>query len=248
MNIVDILIIIFILLGAVVGFKQGFTKSLVSFVGIVIVTILAYFLKNPVSEFLMSFCPFFSFGGIIKGITVLNIAVYEVIAFLLVFAILMIVLRALLFATGILETILKFTIVLGIPSKILGAIVGVIKNYIIAFFVLYLLSMPNFVDVEFVKDSKFREPILRNTPLLSNAAEGEYRWKSGKHSARSEKARTKHCNQICADKSARSLHTPFHSPFWKRLFFQARAPCRRPPQTDLKSSPVCPSYPLRRAA
>ena len=171
MNIVDILIIIFILLGAVVGFKQGFTKSLVSFVGIVIVTILAYFLKNPVSEFLMSFCPFFSFGGIIKGITVLNIAVYEVIAFLLVFAILMIVLRALLFATGILETILKFTIVLGIPSKILGAIVGVIKNYIIAFFVLYLLSMPNFVDVEFVKDSKFREPILRNTPLLSNAAD-----------------------------------------------------------------------------
>ena len=171
MNIVDILIIIFILLGAVVGFKQGFTKSLVSFVGIVIVTILAYFLKNPVSEFLMSFCLFFSFGGIIKGITVLNIAVYEVIAFLLVFAILMIVLRALLFATGILETILKFTIVLGIPSKILGAIVGVIKNYIIAFFVLYLLSMPNFVDVEFVKDSKFREPILRNTPLLSNAAD-----------------------------------------------------------------------------
>ena len=171
MNIVDILIIIFILLGAVVGFKQGFTKSLVSFVGIIIVTILAYFLKNPVSEFLMSFCPFFSFGGIIKGITVLNIAVYEVIAFLLVFAILMIVLRALLFATGILETILKFTIVLGIPSKILGAIVGVIKNYIIAFFVLYLLSMPNFVDVEFVKDSKFREPILRNTPLLSNAAD-----------------------------------------------------------------------------
>ena len=119
----------------------------------------------------MSFCPFFSFGGIIKGITVLNIAVYEVIGFLLVFAILMIVLRAILFATGILETILKFTIVLGIPSKILGAIVGVIKNYIIAFFVLYLLSMPNFVDVEFVKDSKFREPILRNTPLLSNAAD-----------------------------------------------------------------------------
>ena len=34
MNIVDILIILFILLGAVVGFKQGFTKSLVSFLGI----------------------------------------------------------------------------------------------------------------------------------------------------------------------------------------------------------------------
>lgn len=171
MNIVDILIILFILFGAVVGFKQGFTKSLVSFVGIIFVTILAYFLKNPVSEFLMSFCPFFNFAGIIKGVTVLNIAVYEIIAFILVFSVLMILLRLLLVTTGILETILKFTIVLGIPSKILGAIVGVVKHYIIVFFVLYLLSMPNFVDVGFIKDSKYREPILANTPLLSNVAE-----------------------------------------------------------------------------
>ena len=84
MNITDFLIIIFIVLGAFVGAKQGFTKALVSFLGTIIVVVLAYFLKNPVSEFLMSFCPFFSFGGIIKGVTVLNIAVYEVIAFIAV--------------------------------------------------------------------------------------------------------------------------------------------------------------------
>lgn len=171
MNIVDILIIIFILLGASIGFKQGFTKSLVSFVGIIVVIILAYLLKNPVSEFLMSIGPFFNFGGIIKGVTVLNIAVYEIIAFILVFSVLMILLRVLLVTTGIVETILKFTIILGIPSKILGAVVGTLKNYIIVFFVLYLLSMPNFVDVGFIKESNFREPILRNTPLLSGIAD-----------------------------------------------------------------------------
>lgn len=171
MNIVDILIIIFILLGVSIGFKQGFTKSLVDFAGIIIVIILAYLLKNPVSEALMNFGPFFKFEGIIKGVTVLNIAVYEVIAFMLVFTVLMIVLRVLLLTTGILETILKFTIVLGIPSKILGAIVGALKNYIIVFFVLYLLSMPNFVDVDFVKKSNFREPILKNTPVLSKVAD-----------------------------------------------------------------------------
>lgn len=170
MNITDFLIVIFVLLGAFVGAKQGFTKALVSFLGTVIVVILAYFLKNPVSEFLMSFCPFFNFGGIIKGVTVLNIAVYEVIAFVLMFVILMVVLNALLFATGIFEKILKFTIVLGMPSAIFGAIIGAIKNYVIVFFVLYILSMPNFVDVSFVKDSKFREPILANTPLLSHIA------------------------------------------------------------------------------
>lgn len=170
MNITDILILIFILLGAVVGGKQGFTKTLVSFLGIIVVIVLAYFLKNPVSEFLMSFCPFFNFGGIIKDVTVLNIAVYEVIAFILVFVVLMVVLNALLFATGVFETVLKFTIVLGVPSTILGAIIGAIKNYVIVFFVLYLLSMPNFVDVDFVKNSVYREPILKNTPLLSNIA------------------------------------------------------------------------------
>ncbi len=170
MNITDILIIIFILLGAFVGAKQGFTKALVSFLGIIIVVVLAYFLKNPVSEFLMSFCPFFNFGGIIKGVTVLNIAVYEVIAFIIVFFILMAILNALIFATGVFETILKFTIILGMPSTILGAIIGAIKNYVIVFFVLYLLSMPNFVDVDFVKNSTYREPILKNTPLLSSIA------------------------------------------------------------------------------
>ena len=171
MNIIDIIIILFLILGAYIGFKQGFTKSLVSFLGILFVAIIAYFLKNPVSEFLMSFCPFFNFGGIIKGVTVLNIAIYEIIAFILVFSILIIALKALLLATGILETILKFTIILGIPSKILGSIVGIIKHYVIIFFVLYFLSMPNFVDVEFIKNSNYREPILKNTPLLSNVAE-----------------------------------------------------------------------------
>ena len=171
MNIIDLLIMIFILIGAVVGFKRGFTSSLVNFVGVILVVIIAYFLKNPVSEFLMSFCPFFNFGGIIKGVTVLNIAVYEIIAFILVFSLLMIGLKALLMATGILETLLKFTIVLGLPSKILGAIVGLIENYIIVFFVLYILSMPNFLDVGFIKDSTYREPILKNTPILSNVAE-----------------------------------------------------------------------------
>ena len=171
MSIIDILVILFILLGAVVGFKRGFTTSLVNFIGVILVVIIAYFLKDPVGEFLMSFCPFFNFGGIIKGVTVLNIALYQIIAFVLVFSILMIGLKVLLMATGVFETILKFTIVLGIPSKILGAIVGVIENYIIAFFVLYVLSMPNFMDVGFIKDSNFREPILKNTPVLSVVAD-----------------------------------------------------------------------------
>ena len=53
----------------------------------------------------------------------------------------------------------------------MGAIVGLIENYIIAFFVLYILSMPNFLEVDFIKNSTYREPILKNTPVLSRVAE-----------------------------------------------------------------------------
>ena len=139
MNIVDILIIVFILLGAFIGFRDGFTKALVNAIGVIVVTAIAYVLKNPVSEILMSFMPFFNFGGI----TSLNIVLYEVIAFLLVFSILMIILKIVAVTTGIFETFLKFTIVLGIPSKILGAVVGAIKNYILVFslYMFYLFQL-----------------------------------------------------------------------------------------------------------
>ena len=166
MNIVDILIIVFILLGAFIGFRDGFTKALVNAVGVIIVTVIAYVLKNPVSEILMSFMPFFNFGGI----TSLNIVLYEVIAFLLVFSILMIILKIVAVTTGIFETLLKFTIVLGIPSKILGAVVGAIKNYILVFFALYVLSLPTFASWSFINESSYREPILSRTPLLSMVA------------------------------------------------------------------------------
>lgn len=164
---VDILIIIFILIGAFIGFKQGFTRSIVKFFGMSIVLTLSFILKNPVSEMLMNSMPFFPFGGVIKGVTALNILLYEVVAFSLVFSILMIALKILSITTNIFEKVLNFTIILGIPSKILGLIVGAIKNYIIVFFVMYFLALPNFSDISLVNNSKLKEPILRDTPVLS---------------------------------------------------------------------------------
>ncbi|MBR2840437.1 MAG: CvpA family protein [Bacilli bacterium] len=168
---VDLLIVIFIAVGAFVGFKQGFTKSLVKFIGLSLVITLSFLLKNPVSEMLMNTMPFFPFGGLIKGLTVLNILLYEMIAFFLIFSILMIVLKVLSMTTSVFEKILSFTIILGIPSKILGSIVGALKNYIIVFFVLYFLSMPNFSEVSIVNSSNLKDPILKNTPVLSGSAD-----------------------------------------------------------------------------
>lgn len=167
MNIVDLIIIILVVFGAVVGFKRGFTRSLVSALGFIVITVLAFFLKNPVSVFLYENLPFFKFGGIIKGVTVLNIALYEILAFVVVLAILGILLKVLTLATSIFEKILNATIILGIPSKIAGAVVGAVQWFVIVFVALYALSLPVF-NIEEVNESRMKDPILNSTPILSN--------------------------------------------------------------------------------
>ena len=59
MNIIDVLIILMIVASGVLGFKKGFTRELVSLVGIFLVVILSFLLKNPISTFLYQHLPFF---------------------------------------------------------------------------------------------------------------------------------------------------------------------------------------------
>jgi len=165
MTIVDIIIIFLILIGAVVGFKRGFTTQLVSTIGMLVIIVIAFLIKNPVSEFMYNNLPFFDFGGLLKGLSVLNIAVYEIIAFLIVLSILTLIFKLILNFTKIFEKVLKFTIILGIPSKIAGAIIGVIENYILVFIILYIISLPIF---NLNLNSKYKDRILHETPILSN--------------------------------------------------------------------------------
>ena len=58
------------------------------------------------------------------------------------------------------------SIILGISSKILGAILGVLENSILVFVVLYVLSLPIF-SIDELKESKLSDKILKNTPFLS---------------------------------------------------------------------------------
>lgn len=169
MNIIDVIIIVLLLLGAISGFKKGVIRTLTSFIGLVVVIILAFLLKNPVSVLLYENLPFFTFGGVIKGIEMLNILVYELISFLIVFLILSLALRVIISISGLLEKILKATIILGIPSKILGAVVGFLESYIYIFIILFILSQP-FFKITLFQDSKGTDFILNNTPVISDIA------------------------------------------------------------------------------
>ena len=126
--------------------------------------VIGFIIKDPIAEFMYKNLPFFDFGGIFKGISVLNIAVYEILAFLIAVTILVAILEALVYATSVFEKILKWTIVLGFPSKILGALVGLIENFIIAFIVLYITTLPTLnLNIK----SGMKDMILEKTPILS---------------------------------------------------------------------------------
>ena len=170
MNVVDVIIIALLIVGGVAGFKAGVIKKLTDFIGMFVVIILAFYLKNYISVIMYENLPFFNFFGLINGIDALNILLYEVIAFLVIFIALLFVLKVVLTLTGLIEKILKATVILSIPSKLLGIVVGVIEMYVYLFLILVIVSLPIF-DSSFLKDSKMNNFILNNTPVLSSVSE-----------------------------------------------------------------------------
>lgn len=167
MNIVDIIIIIFILLSGIVGFKRGVFKELVICAGTLFVFYLAYQFKDPIGEFLLLKLPMFDFPNLFKGVITLNILVYQLLAFIVVLAILLIIFNLVVSITGLFEKLLRITIVLGIPSKILGFLVGLVEGYVIAFIILFFLTQPAFSFDHFI-NSKYANAILTSSPVLTN--------------------------------------------------------------------------------
>ena len=173
MDITILFIIILLIIGGVVGYRRGATRELISLVGIFLVLILSFVLKNPISVFLYKHLPFFNFAGSIKGITVLNILLYEFIAFLVVFGLLYLILRLLLIFSNMFEKVIDTTILLGIPSKIIGSVLGVIEVYIYIFLVVLILKSPLFNN-KYVNDSYICNKILE-TPILSKVSDKSVR-------------------------------------------------------------------------
>lgn len=167
MNVADIVILILLAFGAVGGFKAGVIKKTTDFIGMFAIVILAFSLKNYLSVIMYENLPFFNFGGFVKGIDALNILLYEILAFLIVFIALLFILKVILVVTGLIEKVLKATVILSIPSKLLGIVVGAIESYVYIFIVLVIITLPIF-KVPFVKESKAANFILNNTPVLSS--------------------------------------------------------------------------------
>lgn len=170
MNILDIVIVLILIMSAIIGFKRGAIKEVVSLVGIIIVFILAFSLKGVLGNVLCKWLPFFNFAGNLEGVTVLNILLYQLIAFLIIYSLLFSVYMIVVKISGIVQKLVHMTVILWLPSKVIGAVVAFITGYVMVFVVLLALLIP-LKDTDIFKNSKFANYIVYDTPILASSSE-----------------------------------------------------------------------------
>ncbi len=167
MNIVDYIIIIILVLCAFKGFKQGMLPSIVNFVGTFLVFVIAFYVKQPISTLMYENLPFLDFAGIFKGIIGVNILFYEVIAYGLTIVLLAIIFGIVKRISLVFNKILNATIVLTLPNKIIGAIIGIFEGVLFSFILLCIASNVN-TTTKYVNESKYSSIILNNIPILNS--------------------------------------------------------------------------------
>lgn len=167
MNIFDIVIILLILLSGVTGLKQGLLKSGINLIGTILIYIIAFKMKDSVGLFLCKIFPFFKFNGYVT----LNILVYQLIAFVLIASILFSVFAIVLKLTGIVQKLVDLTVILDIPSKIGGFIIGLLEGYVVMFIIILILSVP-LRNVELFSESTLVDKMINKTPVLSSTLDG----------------------------------------------------------------------------
>ncbi len=161
---IDIVIGIIFLIGLYSGYRKGFLESAIRFIGVCASFVVSYLFKNPISVYLYKHLPFFKLNGIFKGVTVINIIIYELIAFIVLFTLCLIILKVIAKLTGLVDKALSFIFLIGVPNKILGAAMGLVSSYIVIYFVGILFTFGcSFFNFE-VKKS-FLNTIIE-TPIL----------------------------------------------------------------------------------
>jgi len=167
MNIFNIIIIFIIIMSGITGWKRGVLKETIFLIGTILIFIIAFNLKGTIGNFLCKYLPFFEFSGNLEGLVSLNILIYQAIAFILIVSILYALFNIVMTVTKIMQKILNATIILLIPSKILGMIIGLIQGYIIAFAIIVILAIP-LKQVPEYQNSSLANKIMYNSPILSN--------------------------------------------------------------------------------
>jgi len=164
--IIDIIIVLMLVMFTIGGLKKGIIKSGISLIGLVIVYLISFSFKGVIGDVLCRYLPFFNLEGNYNGLTSINILIYQLIGFFIIFSLLLTIYYMILKLANIVDLAANATIILIIPLKILGAIFGFIGGYIVLFICIVVLMVP-LHDVEFFTSSKLVNHIAYKSPLLT---------------------------------------------------------------------------------
>ena len=171
MTAIDIVIILLLVMFGVVGWKQGVIKEAVQFIGMIIILVISFIFKGELGNLFCKWLPFFNFNGSpIEGMTTLNILLYQILGFVIIFTVLYAIYNIILKISGIFQKLVNWTIILLIPSKIGGLILGLLEGYVLIFVILLIITgLPASYTSNFTNSSLVKT-IVYKTPILSSAS------------------------------------------------------------------------------
>ena len=166
-NIIDVLIILFLGIGLFVGYKRGAIGMLIGLVSTILVFYLSYYFRKPLASFLYTNMPSINIGNGFENVFSISILFYNVIAFIILFVIFSTAFGIIIKVGNLFSKVIDHSIILTLPSKIIGMLIGLLESYIFCFIFLLFFSSINFSNSYF-NSSKLANIILSKTPLTSD--------------------------------------------------------------------------------
>jgi len=165
--IISLIVILVFVSDVINGYKKGFLGTAIKLFKSVVALVFAYLFKGKLATYLSIHLPFFNLQGLFKGLDIVNVLIYELIAFVAIFAIVSLILKIIIDLFNIEERLFSLIVQLGIPNNLIGAIFGGLKSIIIIYFALSIFFVvSNFMKIDTgnsLGDYVVNMPILKNS-------------------------------------------------------------------------------------
>lgn len=171
MNNISVAIVLIIISFGLLGLKRGALKEAVIVFGNILVIAIAYFFKDMLASYLMNALPAYKINSVLGPLSSLTIIFYKLIAFLALMIVFHFLLRIIINLSGLLGKIMDATVILLLPNRIIGFLLGIVEGYVLMFIVLNVLMIPLSSNTTFM-DSGVRKYIVEETPILKDSFGG----------------------------------------------------------------------------
>ncbi|HLQ83548.1 MAG TPA: CvpA family protein [Pseudogracilibacillus sp.] len=151
----DIIILIMLLYGLLSGLMRGGVLQLFSLIGFIIALIVARLFSPDLADIMRS---------IISTDNDTWSLLYNVISFMLIFILVQLIIKKL---ANLLNIVTKLPVI-GFFNRILGAILGFVQMYLVAFVVVIILFLSPMEDIkELIEESQVAMYMINSTPVIS---------------------------------------------------------------------------------